>query len=135
MGMGWSFFFCHQAFADEKTIRRYAQRRGVMKARAASSLEVPEAEVLLALLVIALNAPAQFCKSHEFLDWRVSWQHTEEVFGRLGFSSGPLDKQPLLLGDPGGLGRAGGAVHPYCRKARRQGSVGAFPPCDGAKAP
>src|SRR6516225_5094404 len=65
---------------------------------------------------IALKAPAQFCKSHEFLDWRVSWQRTEEVFGRLGFSSGPLDEQALLLGGLGRLARAGGAAHPYCRK-------------------
>jgi len=133
--MGWSFFLRHQAFGDEKAISGYAQRRVMMKAAPASSLEVPQAEFLLELLIIALNAPAQFCKSHEFLDRRVSRQRAEEVFGRLQLFSGPLDEQPLFLGGLRWLGCARGAVHPYCCKARRQGSVGAFSSCDGAKAP
>jgi hypothetical protein len=39
--MGWSFFLRHQAFSDKKAISRYAQRRVVMKAAPAASLEMP----------------------------------------------------------------------------------------------
>ena len=96
----------HQAVGDEKAISGYAQRRMMMKAAPAASLEVPQAEFLLELLMIALNAPAQFCKSHEFPDRRVSRQRAEEVFGRLELFAGPLDEQPLFLGGLSWLGWA-----------------------------
>src|SRR6267154_187633 len=133
--MSWSFFLRHQALGDEKAVCRYAQRHVVMKAAPAASLEMPQAKFLLEFLVITLNTPAQFCESHELLDWCISRQRTEEVPGRLDFFPGPLDEQPLFLGGLRWLGCAGGAVYPYCCKARRQGSVGAFTPCDRAKAP
>src|SRR6202795_4462737 len=99
--MGWSFFLRHQRFGDEKAISGYAQRRVMMKAAPTASLEVPQAKLLLELLVIAFNAPAQFCKSHEFLDRRVSGQRAKEVSGRLELFARPLDEQPLFLGAPG----------------------------------
>src|ERR1700710_1179049 len=133
--MSWSFFLRHQAFCDEKAVCRYAQRRVVVKAAPAAPLEMPQAEFLLELLVIALNTPAQFCESHEFLDWRISRQRTEEVLGRLNFCLGPLDEQPLLRAGFAWPGCTGGAMHPYRRKTRRQGAVGSFAPCERAKAP
>ena len=105
--MGWGFFLCHQAFGDEKAVSGYAQCRVMMKAAPTASLEVPQAEFLLELLVIAFNAPAQFCKSHEFLDRRVSGQRAEEVSGRLELFAGPLDEQPLFFGTTGWLGPRG----------------------------
>src|SRR5258706_15558836 len=122
--MGWSFFLRHQTFGDEKAIRGYAQRRVVMKAAPAASLEVPQAEFLLELLIIALNAPAQFCNSHEFLDRRVSRQRAEEVSGRFELFLGPLHKQPLLFAGLVCPCCAGSTVHPYGRNARRQEVVG-----------
>src|ERR1700694_2009871 len=104
--MGWSFCLRYQAFGDEKAISGYAQRRVMRNAAPAASLEVPQAKFLLELLIIALNAPAQFCKSHEFLDRRVSRQRAEEVFGRLELFTGPLDEQPLFLGGLRWLGCA-----------------------------
>src|SRR5258708_20128629 len=77
--MSWSFFLRHQALGDEKAVCRYAQRRVVVKAAPTASLEMPQAKFLLELLVITLNTPAQFCKSHELLDWRISRQRTEEA--------------------------------------------------------
>src|SRR5438309_4498132 len=126
--MSWSFFLHHQTFGDEKAVGRYAQRRVVVKTAPAASLEMPQAEFLLELLVIALNTPAQFCESHEFLDWRIRGQRTEEVLGRLDFCLGPLDEQPLLRTGLAWAGCAGGAMHPYRRKTRRQGAVGSFAP-------
>src|SRR6202044_72826 len=105
------FFLRRQAFCDEKAVCRYAQRRVVVKAAPAASLEMPQAEFLLELLVIAFNTPAQFCESHEFLDWRISWQRTEEVLGRLNFCLGPLDKQPLLRVGLAWAHCTGGAMH------------------------
>src|ERR1700710_537673 len=84
--MSWSFFLRHQAFCDEKAVCRYAQRRVVVKAAPAAPLEMPQAKFLLELLVIALNTPAQFCESHEFLDWRISRLCTE-CFQACGDSS------------------------------------------------
>jgi hypothetical protein len=49
--MSWSFFLCHQALGDEKAVCRDAQRRVVMKAAPAASLEMPQAKFLLELLV------------------------------------------------------------------------------------
>lgn len=66
--MSWSFFE-HQAFRGERAISRYAQRRVVIKAASAASLEMFQTEFLLELLIIALNTPAQFCKPYHFLDW------------------------------------------------------------------
>src|ERR1700730_10399876 len=114
--MSWSFFLRHQALGDEKAVCRYAQRRVVMKAAPAASLEMPQAKFLLELLVITLNTPAQFCESHELLDWCISRQRTEEVPGRLDFFPGPLDEQPLLLEGVSWLGCAGGAVHHIAAK-------------------
>src|SRR6202022_1618465 len=95
--MSWSFFLHRQAFGDKKAVSRYAQRRMMMKAAPAAALEMPQAEFLLELLVIALDAPAQFGESHELLDRRGSRQRTQEVPGRLDFSLGQLDEQPLLV--------------------------------------
>src|SRR5580698_3924725 len=114
--MSWSFFLRRQAFCDEKAVCLYAQHRVVVKTETAASLEMPRAAFLLEHLVIAFNTPAQFCESHEFRDWRIRWQRTEEVLGRLNFCLGPLDKQPLLRAGLAWPGCTGGAMHPYRRK-------------------
>src|SRR5258705_12713065 len=95
--MSWSFFLNHQAFSDEKAVSRHAQRRVMVKAAPAASLEMPQAEFLLELLIIALNAPAQFCNSHEFLDRRVSRQRAEEVSVRFALFHGAPHKRALLF--------------------------------------
>src|SRR5258708_12454487 len=114
--MSWSFFLRHQALGDEKAVCRYAQRRVVVKAAPTASLEMPQAKFLLELLVVTLNTPAQFCESHELLDWRISRQRTEEVPGRLDFFPGPLDEQPLFLGGLKCLASPRASLHPYSCK-------------------
>src|SRR5258705_5430921 len=121
--MRWRFVLRHQALGDEKAVCRYAQRRVVVKAAPAASLEMPQAKFLLELLVITLNTPAQFCESHELLDWCISRQRTEEVPGRLDFFPGPLDDQPLFLGCLSSASCAGCAELPYFCSPRRQSSV------------
>src|ERR1700721_3853723 len=132
--MSWSFFLHCQAFGDKKAVSRYAQRRMVMKAAPAAPLEMPQAEFLLELLVIALDSPTQFGEAHELLGRCVSRHRTQEVLARLDFSFGPLDEQPLLLCGPGWLRFARGAMYPYCGKTRRQCAISPFAPCDRAKA-
>src|SRR6478609_3221317 len=99
--MSWSFFLPVQAFGDEKAIGRYAQGRVVMKAAPTASLEMAQAEFLLEFLIIALDAPAQFCESHEFLDCRFSRQCAQEVLGRFDFALGPLSNHCSSEGPPG----------------------------------
>src|SRR5258705_10885004 len=132
--MGWSFFLRREALSNEKAVRRYAQRRVVMETAPTASLEMPQAEFLLELLVVALDAPTQLGESHEFFDRRVSGQRTQEILAWLDFGLWPLDEQPLLIGDIPCLCFARDAKHPCCRKARRQGAVGPFTPGEGAKA-
>src|SRR5260370_8296534 len=99
-----------------------------METAPTASLEMPEAEFLLEFLVIALDAPAQFGESHEFLDRRGSRQRTQEVLGRLDFPFGPLDEQPLLLAGLACLGFPRGAVHPNSLKTPHQTVIMPFTP-------
>ena len=73
-----------------------AQRGEVMKAAPAAALEVAEAELLFELLVVALDAPAQLGHAHQLLQRGGGGQGTQEVSGRFGFATRPLDQQPLL---------------------------------------
>ncbi|MBB2930493.1 hypothetical protein FHX59_004956 [Paraburkholderia silvatlantica] len=60
-----------ESLGDEKAISRYAQRRVVMKAAPTATLEMSQTKLLLEILIIALDTPAQFCKPYQFLDWGV----------------------------------------------------------------
>src|ERR1700722_14588001 len=91
----------------------------MMEAAPAAAFVMPEPNLLLELLVVALDAPAQFCKIDEPLEADILRQRRETVFGRLFFALGPLDQQPLrrqLLGDQ--LVVSDTDAHP--RKARGQ---------------
>ena len=67
-----------------------------MEAAPAASFVMAEAEFLLQLLVVALDAPAQLGEIDQTLKADVLGQRGEPVLGRLGFSFGPLDQQPFL---------------------------------------
>jgi len=129
-----SFFWSRDALREEEGVGGDTQRGVVMKAAPTATLKVAEAEFLFELLVIALDAPAQFGDAHQFLERGGGGQGTQEVFCRFRFATRPLDQQPLF-----GVGRDAQVValctaHPQRGKARGQGFIGAVAPSHGRRA-
>ena len=67
-----------------------------MKAAPSAPFEMPEADLLLELLIVALDAPAQLGEIDQAIEGDVVRQRREPVFGRLGLALRPLDQQPFL---------------------------------------
>ena len=68
----------------------------MVKAAPASTLVVPQPDLLLELLIVPLNAPAQLGPVHKLGQCRVRRQGRQSVFRRLPLSFRPLDQEPLL---------------------------------------
>ena len=68
----------------------------MMKTSPPAAFVVAEAQFLLEIPVVALDAPAQLGGVDERFDWHIRRQGREPVFGRLGLALGPLDQQPFL---------------------------------------
>jgi len=98
-----------------------------MEASPTAAFEVPEAEFLLELLIVALDAPAQLGQIDHALEGDVFRQCREPVFGRLLLAPGPLDQQPFLIAQR----IAVGGTHAHAGEARSQSFAGAFTPADG----
>ncbi len=75
----------------------------MMKAAPTSSLEMPQAQFLLQLLVIALDDPALLGLAEQVLEVRLHWHGGHPILGGLGFSFRPFDEQPLLRSGLGAL--------------------------------
>src|SRR3979490_1372774 len=103
----------------------------MMEAAPPAAFEVPKPDFLLELLIVPLDTPAQLGEVDELAEAYIRRQRREPVFGRRGFTLGPLDQQPLLrqqfrrqLAMPDSNAHAG--------KARRQPLGRTFPPSDRA---
>src|SRR6202163_80392 len=103
----------------------------MMEAAPPAPFIVPKPDLLLELLIIPLDTPAQLGKVDELAEADIRRQRREPIFGRLGFALGPLDQQPLLrrqfrdqliMPDP----------NAHARKARSQPIGRPFPPPDRA---
>ena len=68
----------------------------VVEPAPATPLEVPQAQLLLEVLVIALDPPAQLGQLDQPHQGRVGRQAGQSVFGRFPFIRGPLHQQPQL---------------------------------------
>jgi hypothetical protein len=66
-----------------------------MEAAPASSFEVVEADLLLEVLIVALDAPAQLGPFDQTRPGDVLGQGREPVAGRLALAVGPLDEEPF----------------------------------------
>src|SRR5450631_247732 len=103
----------------------------MMEAAPPASFIMPEADLLLELLIIALDAPAQLGGIDQIAECDAARQGREPVLGRLLFALGPLDQQPFF-------GRFAGSFMARCnvntqpRKPRGQPFIAALPPLDGA---
>src|SRR5271165_7355802 len=104
----------------------------MMEAAPASPLEMGEAEFAFQLLVVALDAPAQFGRVDENVDGRVFGQGRKPVFGRLFFALGPFDEKPFQRMGRRNLPVPRSRPNPHGREARRQDFVRALPPWNDA---
>src|SRR5215471_1502245 len=68
----------------------------VMETAPPAPLIIAEAEFLLQLLIVALDAPAQLDEIDQTLKADLLGQCGKPIFGRLGFVFRPLDQQPLF---------------------------------------
>src|ERR1700722_17726229 len=80
---------------DQEAVSRDAQGCVMMEAAPATPFVVTEPDLLLELLIVALDAPAQLGKINQLLEADVLRQCGEPVFGRLCFALWPFDQQPL----------------------------------------
>src|SRR6266446_7411631 len=102
----------------------------MMEARPAAALIVAEADFLLEVVIIALDAPAQLGEIDEAAERHVAVDGCEPEFGGRGLALGPFDEQ-CLFGEPC-FAPDWRDAHAYAGKARLQPLVGAFSPSDGA---
>src|SRR5277367_4713141 len=100
----------------------------VMEAAPASALEVAEPDLLLELLIVALDAPAQLGEVDEAPQADVFGKGGEPVFGRLLPAFWPFDQKPFRCTRLAELEVAPRGAHPQASKARGQRRRHAFPP-------
>src|SRR5207245_4864847 len=103
----------------------------MMEAAPAAPLEVPEPDLLLEFLIVALDAPAQLGQVNELAEADVRRQCREPIFGRVDLALGPFDQQPFFCQQFREQIAVGGA-HANAREARGQPIGRALPPTDRA---
>ena len=68
----------------------------MVEAAPAAAFIMAKADLLFELLIIALDAPAQFDGVDESVEGDVFGQGRKPIFGRFAFGVGPFDDQPFL---------------------------------------
>src|SRR3954449_4368528 len=100
----------------------------MMEAAPAASLVVSKAQFLFQLLIVTLDAPAQFGQIDQAIKRRVLWDGGKPILGGLGIALGPFDQQPFLIPRLGPPIIVMGGSHPNPGKARGQRSRGSLAP-------
>src|SRR6266404_765221 len=103
----------------------------MVEATPSAPFKMPEPDLLLEFLIIALDTPAQLGGIDQIAERDVFRKCLEPVFGWLILALGPLDQQPVLCRLLGTF-VAGCNAHTHTCKPRGQPFVGAFPPADRA---
>lgn len=103
-----------------------------MKASPTAPLEVPQAEFLLEVLIVALDTPAQLGQTYQFAQRCGRRQVAQEVLCRFRFLAGPFDEKPLLRTRFCALAIPVRTTHSDSGKTSAQRRVAAFPPTDCA---
>ena len=67
-----------------------------MEATPSAAFEMPEPDLLLEFLIVALDAPAQLGDVDQPMEGDIFWKGRQPVFGGLILALGPLDQQPLF---------------------------------------
>ena len=103
-----------------------------MEATPSSPFEVSEPDLLLELLIVAFDAPAQLCHLDQPAERDVFRKGREPVFGRLFLGFGPLDQEPFFRPAVGELVIMMRSPNPHARKALGQPFSRTLPPLDRA---
>src|SRR6266850_6430033 len=90
----------------------------VMEAAPPAPLEMIEPELILELLIVALDPPAELGEAHEGRHGRRGRQGREPILRGLRVVRGPLDQQPLFGSGVRPFLIAMGGPHAYPREAR-----------------
>ena len=117
---------------DQEAIGCDAQRGVVMEASPAAPLEMPEPDLLLELLIVALDAPTQLGHVHQRAERNVVRKRGEPIFGLRFLALWPLDQQPLFRPGVGDIVIAMRDTNTHARKARGQSLGRTFSPFDPA---
>src|SRR5512139_4239078 len=110
-----------------------------MEAAPSSSFKMAEPDLLLELLVVTLDTPAQFGQIDETGEADVVRQSRQPILGRLLLAFGPFDEKPFFRPRLTAIEVAPGDTNTQARKARSQRSIrslapGDRPPCSSRKA-
>src|SRR5687768_7744303 len=100
----------------------------MMEAPPAAAFVVAEPQLLLELLIIALDAPAQLGGVDEPFERGIGTKGGEPVFERFGVALGPFDQQPFLSTGVGQFKVPGGRAQPNGGEPGLELSVGSFAP-------
>jgi hypothetical protein len=118
-------------FGDQETVGGDAHGGVTVKAEPSASFEMPEADLLLEFLIVALDASAQLGGVDQIAKRNAFRQGPEPIFCGFFLALWPLDQQPLLR-------RSLGMLADRCRlnahagEPRGQPFIGALPPLDRA---
>src|ERR687891_2952068 len=100
----------------------------MMEAAPAAALEMVEPELVLELLIVALDAPAQLGEADEVGDGRRRRQRREPILRGLRVTPRPLDQQPLFRPGLRPLLIAMGGPHAQPREAGAHRAARPFTP-------
>src|SRR5450759_154209 len=117
---------------DQEYVGRDAQRGVVMEAAPSAPFEMPESDLLLELLIVALDAPAQLGGVDQPAEGDLFRKGREPVFGRLILALAPCDQQPLFRSGLSEIVIAMCDPNAHASKTRGQPLGRAFPPFDRA---
>src|SRR5580704_8179148 len=118
------------SFGDQKAVGGNTEGGMVVEAAPPAPFIITKPELLLQLLIIALDPPSQLCDINQTFEGDILWQSGKPILGRLGFFWRPLDQQPLFGARLGQQGIAMCRPHPLPRKARREPVCSALAPRD-----
>src|SRR3954468_11254975 len=104
----------------------------MMEAAPATAFVVTEADLLLQILVVALDHPPCLCDLGQVLECGAWRQVGQPVLARLLGALGPLDQQPLLRPGLRAQGVAVCRTDPQSGEARAELGLAALAPSDGA---
>src|SRR5580693_4009566 len=118
------------SFGAQKAVGGNTEGGMVVEAAPPAPFIITKPELLLQLLIIALDPPSQLCDINQTFEGDILWQSGKPILGRLGFFWRPLDQQPLFGARLGQQGIAMCRPHPLPRKARREPVCSALAPRD-----
>ena len=126
-------FVGSETFGDQEAVGSDAQACMMMKPAPTSAFVVTQAQLLLEVLVVALDAPAHVCLRHQIVQGGVCRQIRKIIFERLGVCRGPLDQQPLLRVQARLADVSSGMAYTQGSEPSAERFIGALAPADRLK--